>query len=103
MKKKMPFFLNHKKMESANIVIFGRETCPFCQRSKATAECLLEDGRIASFSFKTLGEKRETHKKQTAAHATVPQVFVNDEFIGGNSQFQEWTSKVFGAACRRGS
>lgn len=88
-------------MQAANVVIFGRDTCPYCQHSKATADCLKQDRRIASFDFKTLDEKNHTHKKQTAGYQTVPQVFIDGNFIGGNAQFQAWATENFGEPCKK--
>lgn len=69
---------------SANIVIYSTTVCPYCVRAKQ----LLERKGI---EFKEINLSKEapevrTELMQRTNHRTVPQIFINDQFIGGFDQ-----------------
>lgn len=85
----------------SNIIMFGKTSCPYCRAAKETAECLRDNKRIASFEFRDLASKDAEQTMQTRAYRTVPQIFVGDVFIGGNSDFQRMVEEQFGSKCAR--
>ena len=69
---------------SDNIIIYSTSVCPYCVRAKQ----LLERKGIA---FKEINLSQETPEVRTelmqrTKHRTVPQIFINDQFIGGFDQ-----------------
>lgn len=77
-------------MAKYNIEVFGRLSCPYCVRAKNIAEELTARGE-ATFVFRDMIAENIT-KEDIAAQIgkevrTVPQVFVNDDHIGGCDNF----------------
>lgn len=65
----------------SNVVLYTKAYCPFCQRALA----LLESKGVA---FKNIDigvqpELRAEMIKKAGGASTVPQIFINDEHIGG--------------------
>lgn len=62
------------------VVIYTFNTCPFCVRAKR-----LMDNKGVSYEEIDITTDRDELKKleKSTQCATVPQIFVNDEFIGG--------------------
>ena len=65
-------------------VIFGRPGCPYCVRAKQ----LLERKGVAYKEINLSSEPPEVRIElmQRTNHRTVPQIFINDQFIGGFDQ-----------------
>ncbi|MDO4222700.1 MAG: glutaredoxin 3 [Acinetobacter sp.] len=66
---------------TANVLIYTTPTCPYCMRAKH----LLEQKGVA---FKEVDLSREAPEvraelQQRTNHRTVPQIFINEQFIGG--------------------
>ena len=64
----------------ANVKLYSADWCPFCIRAKK----LLESKNIAFEEInvdETPGMREEIVAK--TGHKTIPQIFINDEFIGG--------------------
>ena len=64
----------------ANIVIYTKENCPFCRLAKellSNRHLSFEEVRI------DLDEKKRDEMIQLSNQRTVPQIFINDQPIGG--------------------
>lgn len=64
----------------AQIKLYSADWCPFCVRAKR----LLEEKGIPFQEFnvdKSEGLREEITKK--TGHKTIPQIFIDEEFIGG--------------------
>jgi glutaredoxin 3 len=62
-------------------IIYSRSTCPFCVKAKA----LLEQEGVAyqEIDLNLYPEKRDEMIGKSNGAATVPQVFINGQHIGG--------------------
>lgn len=69
---------------TANVVVYSTTVCPYCIRAKQ----LLERKGIAYQEINLSTEPTEVRSElmQRTNHRTVPQIFINDQFIGGFDQ-----------------
>lgn len=69
---------------TAEVVIYSTSVCPYCIRAKQ----LLERKGVAYKEINLSQEAPEvrTELMQRTQHRTVPQIFINDQFIGGFDQ-----------------
>lgn len=80
-------------------VVYGRDTCPFCRNSKRLiSNALKKDDEFIYIDI----ENVQKYDKQTVldelkddlnGHSTVPIVYCNNEFIGGNSELNTYLKK----------
>ncbi|MDJ0553952.1 MAG: glutaredoxin 3 [Microcoleaceae cyanobacterium MO_207.B10] len=65
----------------ANVEIYTWSTCPFCIRAKA----LLDKKQVDYIEYTIDGDEEERGKMATRANGrrTLPQIFINDQHIGG--------------------
>lgn len=68
----------------AEVVIYSTTVCPYCVRAKQ----LLERKGIPYKEINLSNEAPEARIElmQRTNHRTVPQIFINDQFIGGFDQ-----------------
>ena len=73
--------------ELKNIVIYTKDHCPFCNRVLSYLNSM-----GAEFKKIRVDDSAELYEelKMKTNHRTVPQIFVNEEFIGGAKEFFEW-------------
>ncbi|NET46593.1 glutaredoxin 3 [Okeania sp. SIO2B3] len=66
---------------AANIEIYTWSTCPFCIRAKA----LLDKKQVDYQEYTIDGDdvEREKMAKRANGGRTLPQIFINDQHIGG--------------------
>lgn len=64
----------------AKVVIYSKTYCPYCDRAKA-----LFKNKNVSFEEIMVDDKPEVYAqlKQQTGMMTVPQIFINDELVGG--------------------
>lgn len=69
---------------SAKVVVYSTSVCPYCVRAKQ----LLERKGVAYNEINLSTEAPEVRLElmQRTNHRTVPQIFINDQFIGGFDQ-----------------
>lgn len=62
------------------VTIYTKPTCPYCIRAKQ-----LLSSKGVSFTDINVAEDPEAYEqlKQRTNHKTVPQIFINEQFIGG--------------------
>lgn len=77
--------------------IFGRQSCPYCVRAKKKAKRLSEkvDGcRYRYVDIEKEGITKEALEKTIGQPvATVPQIFIDEKYIGGCDDFEKWIEK----------
>ena len=69
-----------------DVTVFSRDGCPYCARAKG----MLHD---AGISFEELVLNRdftEASLRAVSGRSTVPQVFINGEFIGGSDELEQY-------------
>ncbi|AOA59232.1 glutaredoxin 3 [Acinetobacter larvae] len=69
---------------AVDVKVYSTNSCPYCVRAKQ----LLERKGIAYTEINLSNEDPEVRMTlmQKTKHRTVPQIFINDEFIGGFDQ-----------------
>jgi glutaredoxin 3 len=67
----------------SKVILYSADWCPFCVRAKR----LLEEKKI-DFKEVNVDEHPNLRQEITAktGHKTIPQIFINDQFIGGFSE-----------------
>lgn len=82
------------------VVIFGRPGCPFCVRAKELAEKLSTDREDVKYRYIDIHEEgisREDLEKTVGKPVeTVPQIFVDQEHIGGYTEFEAYAKANLG-------
>ena len=76
---------------SANIEIYTWSTCPFCIRAKA----LLDQKQVNYQEYTIDGDEIEREKMAHRANGrrTLPQIFINNQHIGGCDDLYELETK----------
>ena len=68
------------------VTIWGRPSCSFCERAKS-----LCDQHDLKYDYITIDgpEKLQELQEQVPGVRTVPQIFWNDKYIGGYTEFAQ--------------
>jgi len=81
-------------------VIFGRPACPYCVRAKAIAEQLKEERDDFDFRYIDIHaegiSKADLEKTVGKPVNTVPQIFVDEQHIGGCTEFEAFCRENLG-------
>ena len=82
------------------VEIFGRPGCPYCVRAKQIAEHLTEERDDVEFRYVDINVAGLT-KDDLAAKAgkpvnTVPQIFLDEQHIGGCTDFEAYARANLG-------
>lgn len=82
------------------VVIFGRPGCPYCVRAKQIAETLTESREDFRFRYVDMHaegiSKQDLEKTVGAPVATVPQIFIDQEHVGGCTEFEAFAKENLG-------
>lgn len=73
-------------MSQAKVEIYFWSTCPFCARARA----LLESKGVQYEAYDITGDDAARQKmiERTGGPKSVPQIFINNNHIGGNDDIQ---------------
>ncbi|MBS3798882.1 MULTISPECIES: GrxA family glutaredoxin [unclassified Pseudoalteromonas] len=81
-------------------VIFGRDGCPFCVRAKDVASQLAEQRDDFKFRYVDIIKegisKADLEKSAGKPCETVPQIFIDQEHIGGFTEFEAYAKANLG-------
>lgn len=81
-------------------VIFGRQKCPYCVRAKELAEKLAEERDDFKFRYIDIHEegvsKADLEKTVGKPVETVPQIFIDQQHIGGCNDFEAYAKENLG-------
>ncbi|GHJ88392.1 hypothetical protein NliqN6_4794 [Naganishia liquefaciens] len=86
--------LVQKEIQDNFVMVFSKSYCPYCSATKklfSELESKLEDGKkykVIELDQIDEGSDIQAYIAQEYGQRTVPQVFINQEFIGGNSDVQ---------------
>jgi glutaredoxin-like protein len=69
-----------------NVTVFSREGCPYCVRAKG----MLRDAGIEFEELVLNRDFSESTIRAVSGKATVPQVFINGERIGGSEELEAY-------------
>jgi glutaredoxin len=81
------------------LVLYGRDSCPFCKSSIRLINSILDKKDEFIYINIELVSKYDKNtvtsnlKDIIGNHKTVPIIFCNDEFIGGNSELNKYLQK----------
>lgn len=82
------------------VVIFGRDSCPYCVRAKQIAETLTE--KIEGFEYNYVDiikegiSQADLEKTVGKPVKTVPQIFIDEKHIGGCDDFEAYAKEHLG-------
>lgn len=88
---------SQKRFHPMFVVIFGRSACPYCVRAKEVAEKLKE--KFDDFNYRYIDielegiDKADLEKTIGKAVDTVPQIFIDQEHIGGFTEFEAYAKE----------
>jgi len=71
--------VNEAKASAANVVMYGTRFCPYCMFARR----LLKRKGVDFKEIKVSGRKLWDELEQKSGRNTVPQIFINDESLGG--------------------
>ncbi len=74
-----------------NIKIYSKDYCPYCDKAKNTFKA--EGWEYEEIDVTNRPELYMELKEKTG-HMTVPQIFVDDEFIGGSDDLEKQIDHV---------
>jgi len=72
-----------------DVTVFTREGCEYCVRAKG----MLHDAGIQFEELVLNRDYTEATLRAVSGRATVPQVFINGEHIGGSDDLAAWFAK----------
>ncbi|MEZ3498046.1 GrxA family glutaredoxin [Pantoea sp. KPR_PJ] len=77
-------------------VIFGRPGCPYCVRAKELADKLSAERDDFTYQYVDIQAegitKADLEKSAGKPVSTVPQIFIDEQHIGGYTDFAAWTT-----------
>lgn len=73
-----------------SVTVFSREGCPYCVRAKS----LLHDAGIEFEELVLNRDYSESTIRSVSGSATVPQIFIDGEYIGGSEELEEWMNST---------
>ena len=70
-------------IKSGNIVMFSKTTCGFCMMAKSILNRYSDDYRMMEINKHQDGHKIQDYLYSKTGSPTVPQIFINQTYIGG--------------------
>mgnify|MGYP002783662080 CR=1 FL=1 len=80
--------LINKAVNQDTIVIFSKSYCPYCRNTKDLMKRNNWDAQVYELDQMTNGAMIQQQLLAMTGQATVPSVWINGEFLGGNSDTQ---------------
>jgi glutaredoxin-like protein len=72
-----------------DVTVFSRDGCPYCTRAKG----LLHDAGIQFEELVLNRDFSESTIRAVSDRSTVPQVFINGDYIGGSEDLEAWLAR----------
>jgi len=76
-----------------DVSVFSREGCPYCVRTKG----MLHDAGIRFEELVLNRDYTEATLRAVSGRSTVPQVFVNGDYIGGSEELEQYLNRAVAA------
>lgn len=70
------------------VLVLSKSYCPYCKKAKELLSSLGINAHIIELDKASDGAELQEATKELFSHATVPAVWVNTKFIGGNDALQ---------------
>lgn len=68
--------------------VYSKDGCPYCARAKELLDILGEDYEVKDL---TIEENRNEMLERVPGVKTIPQIFKDDQYIGGYAELVEFT------------
>lgn len=79
------------------ILIYGRSNCSYCTRARELAIILKNKVHDCNFNYIDIEKNNlsleDLSKKIKKSIKTIPQIFINDNYIGGYEDFANYVKK----------
>eukprot|EP01097_Dermamoeba_algensis_P000210 TRINITY_DN1075_c0_g1_i1.p1 TRINITY_DN1075_c0_g1~~TRINITY_DN1075_c0_g1_i1.p1 ORF type:complete len:103 (+),score=33.00 TRINITY_DN1075_c0_g1_i1:138-446(+) len=75
------------------VIVFSKTYCPYCKSAKALLDSLKAQHKVIELDVEANGAELQAALEQLSGQRTVPNIFINEEHIGGNSDIQALHSK----------
>lgn len=80
--------------KTVEVTIYGRPNCPFCVRAKQFAEGVAKNNPKFIYEYVDIWDMNismeQLSEQAGKTVKTVPQIFANDEHVGGSDKFEQW-------------
>lgn len=78
-----------KLIDSNHIMVFSKSYCPYCHSTKELFLQLNAKTHVVELDLTTQGSTMQRALQEITGQRTVPNIFINQKHIGGNSDLQE--------------
>ncbi|CAD8185068.1 unnamed protein product [Paramecium octaurelia] len=75
------------------VILYGATHCPYCSKAKALLTSLNVEFEYRGTDVSAQFEKEREALGKHLEYETIPMIFVNNQFIGGNSDLHELHEK----------
>jgi glutaredoxin 3 len=82
-----------KLIDENKVVVFSKSWCSFSRSTKKTLSDLGADYKVVELDQESDGEELQDALQQISGQRTVPNVYISQKHIGGNSDVQGLKSK----------
>ncbi|KAK4704833.1 glutaredoxin 3, partial [Phenoliferia sp. Uapishka_3] len=77
-----------KIISEGHVVVFSKSYCPYCTKTKNTLKALGETADVHELDQMDEGSDWQAYLAEKSGQRTVPQIFIDGKFIGGNSDLE---------------
>ena len=87
-----------KLVDSKAVVVLSKTYCPYCSEAKRILSSLIPSEKLGEMEIVELDQKNNGAAMQSAAQSitnqrTVPQIWINKQFVGGCSELKAIQAK----------
>jgi len=75
------------------VMVFSKSYCPFCRETKRTLDQLNVKHYDIELDLLDIGEQLQRALYEITSQRTVPAIFIDGKFVGGNSDLQALKNK----------
>ncbi|KAF9869834.1 glutaredoxin [Colletotrichum karsti] len=75
-------------IDENKVVVFSKSYCPYCRQTKSTLDELNADYKVIELDQISEGSEFQDVLEQISGQRTVPNSYINQKHIGGNSDIQ---------------
>ncbi|KEY64900.1 hypothetical protein S40285_00105 [Stachybotrys chlorohalonatus IBT 40285] len=79
-------------IDGSAVVVFSKSYCPYCRDTKSTLSSLGVDATILELDQESDGDDLQAALQAISGQRTVPNIFIQQKHIGGNSDLQSLSS-----------
>ncbi|KAM0558346.1 hypothetical protein ACHAPJ_005040 [Fusarium lateritium] len=79
-------------IDNNSVVVFSKSYCPYCRQTKKTLDDLNTDYELLELDEVSEGSALQDALEQISGQRTVPNVYIKQKHIGGNSDVQSLKS-----------